>query len=625
MSACIRILLSTILSVVALHAAAVPVVNDNPEAEALFRQGFELLKLASPLDLATDSIEILDVAWDAGHYKKGGQYAAKVEEGWRLVEQAADKGSLRGIFCMNYGPNNWRFKNAIDIAAKAGYPKALFFQAKPYEGDNRHMGIPTKSEAQLMLGEAGADGDTDAMWGWCASYNDGKFPPGQEATIQARCKAWGNSSQHKSIPDYFDRCLTHDPEIHCSEETRRIYRRLKDNIKVWEHLILDAAEAGDPEAREQWCEYKRKTNDPSPGLEDKCGLWDEQSAARGNRRAWSPYLRENDLKIARLQQDAYADGREIVFVGHKISPDKRSARTDRKAVQPDDCIMLHDYFRSWFELQACASPRPGYPKWWGLGKDFTAPPASAAAEKLYQEGLSRLVNQDIKGAAALLGKAVQAGHTGAMINLALAYLEFPNILLGSPDANALDAKKPAWQSVMKADTKGDSRAHYMLSYFSYEGVYPSPTELRKGITKTYVERNRLDAERYERESAERGLARAQYVLGWRLIREEQQKEGWDWLKKAYDNGERIAGFDLYRIARYVQKDNAQALQYLRSTATDGELASADLLAEIYDKGLLGETKNATRAACYRAAVTAHKDMTWEQRLDLRLPELGRCQ
>jgi TPR repeat protein len=211
-----------------------------------------------------------------------------------------------------------------------------------------------------------------------------------------------------------------------------------------------------------------------------------------------------------------------------------------------------------------------------------------------------------------------------MINLALAYMEYPESLFDSNWTDD-DARQTAWKLVTQADAKGDLRAHYLLAYFADQGVYRTPAEWRKGIKGDLMVRSRLDAERYEREAAERGLARAQYGLAWRLIADERENEGWEWLKKAYDNGERIAGFDLYRIARYAQKDNAQALQYLRSTAIDGELASADLLAEIYDKGLLGEAKNPTRAVCYRAAVTAHKDMNWEQRLDLRLPELERCQ
>jgi TPR repeat protein len=619
----LKVFLPTILMFSMLQAGAAPTVHENPEAEALLRQGQELLKLTEPSDS-----RLSELAWSAARYEDDKPYSVQVKQGWRLIEQAADKGSLKAIRCMGIywsaKKDHGRARPYLEAAGQAGDGAALYYLAQTHEGyGGDHLGEATREETVQMLSEGADDGDTEARWAWCGAYNDGNFPPGQEQAIVAKCKAFGRSTGRNVIHNYWDRCLAHDPQIHCSETTRRVYQRMKDNGKEWTRLITLAAEAGDPTAQREWCRHEKdKSDKPIPAVTEKCRLWNEESGARGGRWAGEDYAYADDPKVARLQNEAHGVG--ISLRGLSLE----SIDTERGKRPIDRCVrhytQMGSHFASVFDEQMCVPPRPDFPKWRGLGKNFKAPPASAAAEKLYRSGLAKLAAQDVKGAAALLKKAAEAGHTGAMINLALAYIEYPEILFDPNWWSSSDAHKPAWELVTQADAKGDIRAHYLLAYFADQGVRPTPVEWKKGITDDIVIGNRVDAERYEREAAERGLARAQYGLAWRLIADERENEGWEWLKKAYENGERIAGFDLYRIARYVWKDNVQALQYLRSTAIDGELASADLLAEIYDKGLLGEAKNPTRAACYRAAVTAHKDMSWEQRLDLRLPDMERC-
>jgi TPR repeat protein len=232
-----------------------------------------------------------------------------------------------------------------------------------------------------------------------------------------------------------------------------------------------------------------------------------------------------------------------------------------------------------------------------------------------------MAQQDLSGGGALLKKSADLGNTGAMINLALVYITNPQDFFPPPET--VNASKPSYTLLIKADAAGDVRAHYLLAFANDHGVSVPMKERIDVAHASVIPTNRLKAEKLEYEAAEAGLSRAQYALGWRLIRDERNAEGWDWLKKSFDNGERIAGFDLYRIAHYVWKDDAQAMQYLHASAVQGELASVELLAQAYEEGQLGQTKNAALAQCYRGIVERYKSQTWDERMDLRLPDLDK--
>lgn len=388
-------------------------------------------------------------------------------------------------------------------------------------------------------------------------------------------------------------------------------------------LLLKSAEMGFPDAQQAWCTRHHVEPGSSDGA--RCDTWWKEGAARGNGPAWGSQGRRDD-KDRSVVAIAYDEGNAIA--GGGLSP---MAMEEGSAKHLDDdspyerCTSYLGHITSRFlyvfNEQLCVPPRAQWPAWRGLGKNFKAPAASAASERLYERGLKKLAQQDVKGGGELLRKAAALGNTGAMINLALVSIGNADQLYSEPGA-FLNAEKPAYELLLKADAAGDLRAHYLLAYFDDSGVSLPALEISKGHTHL-LERNRLKAEKLEVEAAQAGLPRAQYALAWRLIREERTAEGWDWLKKSFDSGERIAGFDLYRIAHYLWKDDTQALHYLHESALQGELASVDLLAQAFDQGRLGQARNPARAQCYRVVVEKYKAQTWEERLDLRLPDLDR--
>lgn len=278
-----------------------------------------------------------------------------------------------------------------------------------------------------------------------------------------------------------------------------------------------------------------------------------------------------------------------------------------------------------FNEQLCVPPRASFPKWRGIGKQFKAPEPSRESQEWYEQGLKKLAAQEYKEGGALLKRAAEAGHTGAMINWALIQYSLDRIFYDNV-IDKTDTWHTAWRWMTRASNAGDLRARYFLSAFKDSGVNEPLREVmgkrRMGLL---VEGSRIQAERNEQEVAEAGLPRAQYLHGWQLIRDERGPEGWAWLKKAYANGERLAGFDLYRIARYIWKDNAQAIAYLQSTAEEGELASVQLLSWVHGRGELGQAVNQAKSECYAKVLEQHANLDWEERQDLALPGLiKRC-
>lgn len=392
-------------------------------------------------------------------------------------------------------------------------------------------------------------------------------------------------------------------------------------------LLLEAAQGGVPAAVRAWCAQNipRKPYDPQSPIVAQCKEWMERAAAQGDWQSWPKarlvYVKSAQQRVA----DIYLDGINLVRGGFS-----EITGSSMFSSLPDDhpfkrCVHALSYYTTRFlyvfNEQLCVPPRDTFPKWRGLGHQFKAPPASAEAESWYQQGLTKLAQQDIEAGAALLKQAADAGHTGAMINLALIHFSTRSLFM-KDIIESTDAEYDAWLLIDKAHQLGDLRATYLAAFFKDRGVSnplrskPKGQKQGKLFAGSYVE-----ALRYEKEAAERGLARAQYLHGWQLVRDEREQEGWSWLKKAYANGERIAGFDLYRIARYIWQDPVQAMQYLKSTAKEGELGSVELLSNIYRNGELGQKANPALAECLATVVAKHKDLDWEARQDLTLPNL----
>jgi hypothetical protein len=390
-----------------------------------------------------------------------------------------------------------------------------------------------------------------------------------------------------------------------------------------DRLLLKSAEMGFPDAQQAWCARHHVEPGSSDGA--RCDTWWKEGAARGNGAAWGSQGRRDD-KDRSVVALAYDEGNAIA--GGGLSPmamEEGSAKHLDDDSPYDRCASYLGHITSRFlyvfNEQLCVPPRAQWPAWRGLGKNFKGPPASAESERLYQRALKKLAQQDMKGGGELLKKAADLGNTGAMINLALVYFSNPDQYFPLPET--VNASKPSYSLLTKADAAGDIRAHYLLAFANDLGVSVPFAERADKEHASFIAMNRLKAEKLEVEAAQAGLPRAQYGLAWRLIREERTAEGWDWLKKSFDSGERIAGFDLYRIAHYLWKDDAQALRYLHESALQGELASVDLLAQALDQGQLGQARNPVRAQCYRGVVDKYKSQTWEERLDLRLPDLDR--
>jgi len=395
-------------------------------------------------------------------------------------------------------------------------------------------------------------------------------------------------------------------------------------------LLREAAQGGYPPAIRAWCAQNIPGNPYVPGTPEErlCDEWMEVGAAQGDWQSWGQVrVRYEDKQP--LVDEAYARGLSKVrggFTGMVREGRQLGLSKDSPFIR---CVSFlgqqPSRFLFVFNEQLCVPPRSSFPKWRGLGKAFKAPAASAESEQWYQQGLSKLAEQQFKEGGALLKRAAEAGHTGAMINWALVQYSNDDLFYDNI-VDQTDSPHVAWTWLEKAERAGDLRAKYLLSFFKDRGVR-EPLRQAKGRRQlTILRASRIEAERNEREAAEAGLARAQYLYGWHLVRDERGPEGWAWLQKAYANGERIAGFDLYRIARYIWRDNAQALQYLQSSAEEGELASAQLLSIVYGKGELGLKPDAAKAGCYAKVVEQHQKLNWEARQDLSLPGLNkRCE
>lgn len=392
-------------------------------------------------------------------------------------------------------------------------------------------------------------------------------------------------------------------------------------------LLLEAAQGGFPAAVRAWCAQNipRKPYDAQSPIVAQCKEWMERAAAQGDWQSWANVLQVYYDEGKMVINDAYVDGYKLVkgrFSSISGDPRYRDLPDDHPFKR---CVQALSYYTTRFlyvfNEQLCVPPRDTFPKWRGLGHQFKAPPASAEADSRYQQGLTKLAQQDIEEGAALLKQAADAGHTGAMINLALIHFSTRRLFM-KDIIERTDAFYDAWLLIDKAHQLGDVRATYIAAFFKDRGVSnPLRTKPKGQKQGSLFEGSFVEALRYEKDAAEHGLARAQYLHGWQLVRDEREHEGWSWLKKAYANGERIAGFDLYRIARYIWQDPVQAMQYLKSTAKDGELGSVELLSNVYRYGELGQKANPALAECLATVVAKHKDLDWEARQDLTLPNL----
>lgn len=389
-------------------------------------------------------------------------------------------------------------------------------------------------------------------------------------------------------------------------------------------LLREAAEGGYPPAVRAWC-AQNASSDPRSPIVAQCREWMEIAAAQGDWQAWTLATRWQH-KNAPIVAVAYGEGISKVR-GNLSSITREGYSLDLPSEHPfERCTSFlsapTSRFFFVFNEQLCVPPRATFPKWRGLGKGFVEPPSSPEAKALYERGLILLAQQQHREAGGLLKQAAEMGHTGAMINWALVQhtndpMFYQNILDQS------DSLHTAWYWVNKASKLGDLRATYMLTAFIDMGVYEPLRKANNRPVKPVLVASRMVALKQEHQAAEAGLARAQYLHGWQLIRDERAPEGWRWLKKAHDNGERLAGFDLYRIARYIWRDNSQALHYLRRTAQEGELASVQLLADAHANGALGLKPDARLAECYAKVVDQHSQLDWEARQDLALPGVHR--
>lgn len=481
-------------------------------------------------------------------------YAEQIEEGWRLIDQAAKLGDAKAIRAMGV---RWLQKGDLKMA------RSLLEQA-------------------VATGSVTAKYDLASM---TTGLNDGV----SSELLHAQGKA-GNERAN------------------------------------W--LLQESAEGGYPPAIRAWCAQNipRDPYDPSSPVVAKCREWMEVAAAQGDWQAWGQVRVEYDSYP--LIDSAYATGLSRVRGGFT-----GVVAEGRKLGLPEDhpfrrCVRFlgqnPSRFLFIFNEQLCVPPRASFPKWRGLGKQFKAPESSRESQEWYEQGLKKLAAQEYKEGGELLKRSAEAGHTGAMINWAL--IQYSSAELYHPQmVDRIDSFSIACSWIDRAAQLGDLRAKYLKSLFLDRGVSDLMRSTPKGRPQILIRGSRVEAERNEREVAEAGLPRAQYLHGWQLIRDERAPEGWTWLKKAYANGERIAGFDLYRIARYIWKDNEQAIQYLQSTAEEGELASVQLLSWVHGRGELGQAVNQARSGCYAQALEQHDSLSWEARQDLALPGLiKRC-
>lgn len=483
-------------------------------------------------------------------------YAEQIEEGWRLIDQAAKLGDAKAMRAMGV---RWLQKGDLKMA------HSLLEQA-------------------VAAGSAAAKYDLASM---STGLNDGV----SSELLHAQGKA-GNERANR--------------------------------------LLQESAEAGYPPAIRAWCAQNipSKPYDPSSPIVAKCREWMEVAAAQGDWQGWSQATTAQ-IKNSMVVGQAYGGGLRLVrggFSGATLDGLEAELLQEHPFERCTHFLgQNRSRFLFIFNEQLCVPPRASFPKWRGIGKQFKAPESSRESQEWYEQGLKKLAAQEYKEGGALLKRAAAAGHTGAMINWALIQYSLDHIFYDNV-IDKTDAWNTAWSWMTRASNAGDLRARYFLSAFKDAGVRePLREAAGKRRMRRLVEGSRLEAERNEREVAEAGLPRAQYLHGWQLIRDERAPEGWTWLKKAYANGERIAGFDLYRIARYIWKDNEQAIQYLQSTAEEGELASVQLLSWVHGRGELGQAVNQARSGCYTKVLEQHANLSGEERQDLALPGLiKRC-
>lgn len=120
---------------------------------------------------------------------------------------------------------------------------------------------------------------------------------------------------------------------------------------------------------------------------------------------------------------------------------------------------------------------------------------------------------------------------------------------------------------------GDANSKFILGFMCESGLCMKP--------------NPADAQRYYQEAAAAGNTNAMNNLGAFLIKNSQEKSGFDWLQKAYDAGNKVAAANLahaYKNGLGVTRDYNKAEALYEKAAQSGIPEAKLALAEMYQKG-----------------------------------------
>jgi TPR repeat protein len=194
--------------------------------------------------------------------------------------------------------------------------------------------------------------------------------------------------------------------------------------------------------------------------------------------------------------------------------------------------------------------------------------------QIYKEGIDNYNYSDYNEAIKWYKKAVDKGNTDALTNIGLIYEELSNI-----DPDNIKNKKLAFEYYNKAACLNDRNAQYYLSKMYKNGKY--------------VEKNKIEAIKWLKQSGKNGNNDASYELGIYYINKDNDDEGIEWLTLAAINKHVNSQYKL-GIYSYNKKNYVKAFEWLTKAAEQNNIDAQVYLGNMYYEGI-GTKEDITKA------------------------------
>jgi len=199
------------------------------------------------------------------------------------------------------------------------------------------------------------------------------------------------------------------------------------------------------------------------------------------------------------------------------------------------------------------------------------------------------VSKDTGRGIQLLQKAADMGHPMSQLSLGLIYVNGT----GVPKDESL-----GMGLIQKASDLGEASAQYLVGIANLNGDYHLPKNLKQAA----VLLERAAVQDYPAAQMQLGLM---YSTGQGV--DKDLDKAFQWMFKAASKGNVQAENNLatfYANGWGTARDNKEAIKWALKAGQDGSKESAAYLVEVYEKGLLGESRDATKAEYWKGRLQA---------------------